>query len=179
MDAKAILNKLKSVMPRQRREISAADPYEDAHFLFQAVIATPHDVYAAKELNQEICRFVADLPYAKRMILLLSLNGIPQEEIAQRLNMTRSAVGTNLARIKDRLAELLGVPEQRERGLQRGADSNDEKEADARGFNPFACTLRTKSRTRLPASPRSSALIRSRSSSSVRPPLVTCEPTKH
>ncbi|MFD3930041.1 RNA polymerase sigma factor [Streptomyces sp. NPDC058614] len=128
---KAIRTRLKNVMPRQRREISAADLYDDAHFLFQAVVATPHDVYAAKELNQEIRRAFAGLSEEKRAILMMSLDGVSQEKIAAHLNMTPGAVGTALVRIKDLLALLLGVPEQRERGKKRGADSKDEKEADA------------------------------------------------
>lgn len=115
----------------QRREISIASLPEDMNFPFQADIATPHDVFAATELQQEIRRLIAELPDEKRMILIMSLHRIPQEEIAKELNMSHGAVRTAWCRIRNDLARCLGVPEQRVRGIKRGADSNDEKEGSA------------------------------------------------
>ncbi|MDG5808576.1 sigma-70 family RNA polymerase sigma factor [Streptomyces ossamyceticus] len=128
---RAVFNKLIRVMQIRQREISTENLPEDDGYPFRNDEATPHDAFAAKELLQEIRLLLADLPYEKRMILIMSANRVPQEEIAVQLGMSRGAVRTALGRIKNDLARCLGVPEQRVRRTKRSAQSNNEKETDA------------------------------------------------
>ncbi|MFF3578635.1 RNA polymerase sigma factor [Streptomyces mirabilis] len=128
---KAILRRVIKIEKQGRKEMSRAEFRDEADFLGQTVTPTPDDAYAAKETEQLFREAVASLTDEQRLILAMRMDGRKHKEIAEQLDMREDAVKMAWSRLKARLRQILGVPEQRNPGIRKGSDSKDGKEVKA------------------------------------------------
>ncbi|MDH6604438.1 RNA polymerase sigma factor (sigma-70 family) [Streptomyces sp. SAI-208] len=102
---------------RARREISTDLLPDQAAYLHQGSVAeTPHDRYAAAELQRELGVALTSLSTDERLCLLMSMNGSSLEEIALEIRRSPDATKALLCRTRQRIRRMLQLDRRRRQG---------------------------------------------------------------